>query len=1100
MSENVRQQAIDPAASFLVQAPAGSGKTELLTQRILKLLAVVDEPEEILALTFTRKAAAEMRGRVIEALGMEKPEDPSSHKMETWLLAQEANRRSEAHGWHLVEHPSRLNMMTLDSFTHALARQLPLLSGFGEMPAPSTHVTPLYREAAEQAVAMLVRRDPDQAAAVLLHQDHNMVTLIGLIADMLGKRDQWLHEVALHAGDPAALRTMLEHSLSEIMQQQLNQCAALIPIEVRGGLPALMRFAGESLGDATLSGMATWPDCTLEQLPCWQRIADFLLTQDKNRPAFRKSVNKNSGFPAGKESAEQKQQFLEILGWLADIDGLAEAANALRKLPPQPRFDDPQWQVLEAQLQLLLLADRQLQQLFEQRGEADFVEIAMRALRALEDEQGRPTDLLLRLDYRIRHILVDEFQDTSLLQMRLLQNLTEGWQSGDGTHRTLFMVGDPMQSIYRFRKAEVGLFLLAAANKAQLPQVQPLSLTRNFRSSPVIVDWVNRAFASIFPDEPDILLAAVGHAEADAALNHGGSVHLHLQQQPDAADEAEAVAAAVRRALATPDQKIAVLSRSRKHLHAIMQALTEAQIGFRAVDILPLHERPEIRLLRALLRALLHPADRESWAALLRAPCCGVDTAAMHCLLAGDDRPLPAILADEARLQMLDDNAQARIRFLYRALAPCLQAAGHLQVRLLLSMGWQRLDMPGLIGGDAARNIEAMLDLIEEIEEGGLIDFALLDERLQKLYASPDSSAEAARVELLTMHGAKGLQWDVVILPGLGYGKGRSDLPLLAFTDVPVAAGVQPLIALRGAVRSSDAIYDLVRNVEKIRESNELARLLYVACTRAETELHMFGHLPQTSDTPTKGSLLELLLPRGIDDNCFGAGIELLQPAGTSETAIRKPLTRTKTLPAIAEIPNSKELQTEESEYFWAGPEAAPIGNAVHAALQHVAEKGIEQWDETDTTVETGRIRRRLIAEGLSGESLANAAQRAETALRRVLTSEQGAWLLSSSHADAHCEWELSSRHEDTISHHIIDRSFIDTDGNRWIVDYKTASHEGGDPEAFLAEEVKRHAAQLARYAHVVGMLEDRPIRLGLYFPMMDAWQEVVLPAAADDR
>jgi ATP-dependent helicase/nuclease subunit A len=1087
MSEKVRIEAIDPATSFLVQAPAGSGKTELLTRRILKLLTVIDEPEEILALTFTRKAAAEMRSRVIEALTMTKPGDPSSHKMETWLLAQEANKRSESRGWKLAEHPSRLRMMTLDSFTYALARQLPLLSGFGEMPVPSTHVVPLYREAAEQAVAMLVRRSPDQAAAVLLHQDHNMVALIKLVTDMLGKRDQWLHEVERHAGDTATLRGMLESTLAEIMAQQLNHCATLIPVEVRSDMPALLRFAGKNLDDMNLKGLETWPEPSVEQLASWQRIADLLLTKDK--PVIRKRVDKNIGFPAAKESVNQKQSFQTMLGLLANIDGLATALDDLRKLPPQPTFEDAQWQVLDAQLQLMLLANRQLQQLFDQRGKADFIEIALRAMRALEDEQGRPTDLLLRLDYRIHHILVDEFQDTSLLQLRLLQNLTEGWQAGDGTHRTLFMVGDPMQSIYRFRKAEVGLFLLAAANKAGLPPVMPLDLTRNFRSSPVIVEWVNRAFASIFPNKPDILLAAVGHAEAHAALEHSGEVHLHIQQQTDAAGEAAAVVATVRQQLGKDKQRIAVLSRSRKHLHAIMQAMTEAKVAFRAVDILPLNTCPEIRLLRALLRALLHPADRESWAALLRAPCCGVDTWAIHRLLSGDERPVVAILEDTERLIELDDEAHQRIRFLHQALVPCLQSAGRLAVRPLLTMAWHRLGMPGLLGVDASRNIEAMLTLIEEIDEGGLVNFALLDERLQKLYASPDSSPEAACVELLTMHGAKGLQWDVVILPGLGYGRGRSDLPLLAFTDVPVAGGVQPLIAVRGAVRSSDAVYNLVRGVEKVRENNELARLLYVACTRAETALHMFGHLPEASDTATAGSMLELLLPDGIDAGCFGADVSDMEPLETEGRQKRSQLTRIKAMPAIIDI---EKPPTDESEYFWAGPEAAPVGNTLHAILQHVAEQGVEHWQPSDTERAVTAMRRMLIGEGLSGAMLESAIGRCKAGLEKTLASKMGAWILSGNHQDAHCEWEIWFEQDGLSRQRFIDRTFIDEDGVRWIVDYKTGSHEGSDLNSFMDNEQLRYSHQLEEYRELLLKMEpERTIKKALYFPAFDGWREL---------
>jgi ATP-dependent helicase/nuclease subunit A len=1086
MSIDVRRAAIDPAGSFLVQAPAGSGKTELLTRRILRLLAVVDEPEEILALTFTRKAAAEMRGRVIEALRMERPSDEASHRMETWQLAQAANQRSVERGWHLAEHPMRLRMMTLDSFTHALARQLPLLSGLGDMPTPSAHVAPLYREAAEAAFVQLERRNRDQAAAILLHQDHDFPALIELVAGMLGKRDQWLHDIRPHADNPDALRDMLEAGLAEIMAQKLATCTRLMPEAARVELPALIAFAATNRGDVELSDLQTWPDDTLAAVPRWQALARELMTDKGLRKP--RGITTRQGFPPDKEVAAQKQQFQQWLEQLAAVEGLEEALAGLMSMPAEPHIDDMQWRVLEAQLVLLLKADAALQRLFELRGEADFIEIALRAMRALEDEQGNPTDLLMRLDYRIHHILVDEFQDTSLLQLRLLRNLTEGWQAGDGTHRTLFMVGDPMQSIYRFRKAEVGLFLLATRNRLQLPAVEPKNLTRNFRSAPTIVDWVNRAFSHIFPHEDDVLMAAVGYSPAKAALDHAGEVHLHLQQQKDAAGEAAAVVSTIRQALEKDESRIAVLARSRKHLHAIMQALAEAGIAFRAIDILPLNERPEIRLLRALMRALLHPADRESWAALLRARCCGLTTADLHALLAGDDRPVAEILGDGGRLARLDTDARRRADHLRQALAPCLNVAGRLPVRNLLETAWRRLRMPGLIGSDAGRNVSAMLDLVDELEKGGLIDFALLDERMEQLFAAPDPSPEAARVELLTMHGAKGLQWDVVILPGLGHGNAKSDAPLLAMTDVPLETGVQSLIAVRPPKRGQDAVFNMVKNVEKIRESNELSRLLYVACTRAETALHMFGHVSEKSGEAVKGSLLSLLLPDGIAEDCFGAVVHSMEAQALANAHERRPLTRVLDLDAAPEW--LSEAGEGESEYFWAGPEAAPVGNAVHAALQHVAGKGIEAWDAADTTAETGRMRRMLVAEGLSGAMLEQALRRCTSALERVLASPRGGWLLSARHAEARSEWALSSRYQGMVSHHIIDRSFIDADGARWIVDYKTGAHGGGEVDAFLDAEVRRHRPQLERYARLLSAMEERPLRLGLYFPMMDAWRE----------
>ena len=1102
MSAEARLQARHTGGSFLVQAPAGSGKTELLTQRILALLAIVDEPEEVLALTFTRKAAAEMRTRVLESLSAAKPDTSSAHKMETWKLAQKAMMRSQEKGWHLISHPARLRIMTLDSLTNALARQLPLLSGLGEMPSPSEHAQLAYRDAAEAALNEAMRDFPDAAESVLLHQDHNAVAVIELLADMLAKREQWLDKVADHGRDMSALRHMLEQNLAMIMMQKLEACDDLMPIDVKAALPALIRFAGEQKKDDALMLLSAWPEASLDHLALWQLIAGFLLTA--TGPNFRKSggVTVRLGFPAGKAFSEQKDQFKQILDLLGGSGErgivLAELLNDIRQLPAGAEMDDSQWQVLESLFLLLVLANRQLQQGFATQGEADFTEIALRAMEALGANDAAPGDLLMKLDYRIHHILVDEFQDTSHLQMSLLQCLTDGWQDGDGRHRTLFMVGDPMQSIYRFRKAEVGLFLNAANNKAGLPFVESLQLERNFRSSPAIVEWVNRAFQSIFPARQDVISGAVAHASAVAALAHQGGVNLHLQHGKDVDLEAATVVRLVQHELATVSEKgeaqrIGILARSRKHLHAIMTALQAEGIAFRAIKILPLHARPEVRLLRALLRALLHPADRESWVAILRAPCCGLESYDLAVLLAGHDRPVWALMQDDDLFQMLSTDAQARIASIRIALEPCVAMSGKVALRELLQTAWLRLSMPALIDTSASLNVEETLSLIESIEQGGRVDFALMDERLEKLYAAPDATPVAAQVELMTMHGAKGLQWDVVILPGLGNKGSNVDAPLLAFSEVPVEGDAMPLMAVKASTRQKDALYALVNSVEKSKDSNELQRLLYVACTRPETTLHMLGHVSEMKGEATTGSLLHLLLSE--DESCFGAKIYQTETVEKRASTARCSLQRVEQALDIAVISSEDEeslIQNElETEYLWTGAEAAPVGNALHAALQHIADVGIESWSDEHIEQELLCMKRMLIAEGLSGGMLKAACKRCADGLQHVLGSERARWILSNRHHDAHSEWALSSEKDGFISHNVIDRSFIDEQGVRWIIDYKTSSHEGSGLTAFLNEEEKRHSAQLLRYVSILKHMEpQRELRAALYFPMLDAWIE----------
>ena len=174
---------------------------------------------------------------------------------------------------------------------------------------------------------------------------------------------------------------------------------------------------------------------------------------------------------------------------------MIEALARVAKLPA-PRFTEAEWEALEAIISLLPIAETMLAEAFAARGAVDFQAVSLAALKALGTED-EPTDLMLSLDLKVQHILVDEYQDTSGTQLSLLEALTRGWTDGDG--RTLFVVGDPMQSIYLFREAEVGLFLEARAGRIGTVRMEPLTLSRNFRSEEGVVSWVNGTMEEAFP-------------------------------------------------------------------------------------------------------------------------------------------------------------------------------------------------------------------------------------------------------------------------------------------------------------------------------------------------------------------------------------------------------------------------------------------------------------------------------------------------------------------------------------------------------------------------------------------------------------------------
>jgi ATP-dependent exoDNAse (exonuclease V) beta subunit len=389
----------------------------------------------------------------------------------------------------------------------------------------------------------------------------------------------------------------------------------------------------------------------VEYLAQWRALAELLLTASGS---LRKALTKNNGCPP--QSAQKKL----LQEWLAAHES-DEPAPWIEKLfaiveTPEPVFTDAQWNILRAQIQCLWLAAGQLMVQFAQAGEVDFIEIARRADQAL-GRTDDPSELLLKLDASIRHLLIDEFQDTSQSQIDLLKKITSGWQTRDG--RTLFLVGDPMQSIYRFRKADVALFLkIRDHGLADLP-VESLKLTDNFRSQAGVVDWVNRVFEKLLPAHDDPAAGAISYAPSQAfhALSLDPAVRFHPVFVQSGAKAESVVVDLVREALdmyLDQPHPVAVLVRARTHLKEVTRLLSQAGIACRAVELVPLYKRPFVVDLVQIVRALCHPGDRAAWVSVLRSPYCGLTLKSLHALVSGDRQAaVPALL--ERALRPLPD-------------------------------------------------------------------------------------------------------------------------------------------------------------------------------------------------------------------------------------------------------------------------------------------------------------------------------------------------------------------------------------------------------------------------------------------------------------
>jgi len=1112
-----RARALDPTRSFIVQAPAGSGKTELLTQRYLRLLATVEHPEQILAITFTRKAAAEMRNRIllsIEAAGGPQPE--SAHKLATWELARAVRAADLERNWKLAEHPSRLRIQTIDALNSTLARRLPILAGTGSALEPAEDPWPLYETAARRLIERLGDGSAvaDHLESLIVHLGNRTDLLADLLCELLAKRDQWLHQI-VSAGAHDDLRDVLEQTLQNVIKRHLTTLCGLLDDVRRREYWDLAVFAASNLRDVAgvneekrllldaCSNAHACPSAQSDTIDAWLALASVFLKRDGSP---YQTVTKKSGFPT--THPQQKEQMLGVLADLAQDAELIAQIGALRNLP-RPTYSLEQWAILEALLAVLPVAVAELQIAFQSQGQADYIEAALRALQALGSSE-EPTDLALAFDYRLQHLLVDEFQDTSFGQLDLLERLTGGWADGDG--RTLFCVGDPMQSIYRFRQAEVGLFLQLQRQGLRNVRLEALQLTSNFRSTRPIIEWVNRVFPGVLSPTDNAEQGAVRYSPSVAALPSArGGVKVHPSFDKDELAEARQVVTLIRKSLAEDsDTTVAVLVTARSHVGLIASQLHAAAIDFQAIEIEALLDRPVVQDLTALTRALLHLADRTSWLAVLRAPWCGLTLNDLHAIISNNRSSTVNELLTRAleSSDALSNEGRERVTRVHSILQAAQAQRGRLSLRDWVERTWNALGGPATLHrSQDLDDADAYLRRLDNIEiAGDLDDPARLEEQLDRLFARPRPE-NRARVEVMTIHKSKGLEYDVVILPALDRLLRGESRELMRWTRIPGHEGGIVFAPIKAAGADSDPMYRWIEALERERSARERGRLLYVAATRAKRVLHLLGRVrvKETEEgaelrEPHNGSMLRLLWPEVKSH--FEASVQtkpqqdLFATAPTPSLHVRRlPLQwqpPSADAPVTAKAVNVSDLEAT-IEFDWASQTARHIGTLVHRELDRLVRAGV---DRATSSPNRARLCAELAELGVPPDRCDAAADRVISAMGQTLADDRGRWLLglSSQLSEAESELALSGVFEGEIVSGVIDRTFLDEHGVRWIVDFKTGSHEGGGLEQFLADEARRYRDQLQRYARLMKLFRpDQPVRAALYFPLMKQWREVVL-------
>lgn len=1093
----VRAKAVDVQRSVLLTAPAGSGKTSVLEQRYLRALANSDAPEQVVAITFTVAAAGEIRERALSALKAAKlgmPAD-SGHKQALYEDAQKVLKLDAEKGWGLLRDPSRMRIMTIDALNSLIATSLPLVSRSGGATQVDTQPHLLYREAVVNLFADLESPGVsdslrDALSIVLEFGRHQIDRLIPLFESLLATRDQWLKPLMCGTLDQfestfeAIISATKANAVQALQSEQWNELLGIL--REGSGYSENLAWAAEIEPDKGIDAQAT---------SIVSATAASLLTTEGG---LRKKVDKRQGFRAGKQYTERMNILLKGLAASVSKRSLTELSSLSRI--PDFRFDGEGLETLEALSLVLLRLAAHLQVVFQNNGRVDFLEVHARAMTALNMDSDYHGDFLIR-EERIRHLLVDEMQDTSGSQIELIQALTGDWQDGDG--RSLFMCGDPQQSIYAFRGADVGEFLtLWEAGRLGNKSFECLALTNNFRSSPELVNFYNGVFTNIFGSQSNRWTGQVPFSKADAfCLGSPGTVKCTpFEYKEGDALEARLVCDYLESELKKdPETEIAVLVRSRSHLKSILPLMRERGIPVSGEEIDHLTEKSAVSDCVSLIKAMAHLGDRASWLALLRAPFVGLTW--QDCLaLVGDDRDrsVRELLDDHKRLTTLSVDGRRRAFRLLAVIRRIELSDRWRDVVWRSRCLWESLGGLDVVDSHTASDVNRVFAVLAECTEAGhLISRTRFENRLARLFAAPTGG----QVKVMTIHNAKGLEFDKICLVGLSKSTMQENPPLIHWRSVGNDFLLVP--ATRQKEGRLAEQYSFLGEMAQQSLMNEQRRLLYVALTRARAELHIFAGVKVTAKgeiSAPKNTFMDMLLPY-VDiapgdvasevavgtDQSMGHYVKVRKVPSTYQGPCLEAGYRCVT-------PARRKPEDVVSDSILKRQPAAQraAGTTFHYLMERIAKDGLSEWNPARIK----EIRKPVIAllrrNGCPEGYLDRAVEAILRWTHNTITSSVGQWILKKREQTWY-ERKISGWRNGEFFSHILDITFVE--GNTiWVIDYKSSLEANSSAEMLLEtnrEHIERNI-DILRAQH-----PNHVVRGAVFVPMTPALVEHCQTAVA---
>jgi ATP-dependent helicase/nuclease subunit A len=908
LTKDQRASALERGRDVVITAGAGSGKTRTLVARYASLLADGLTSRSVVAITFTKKAAREMRSRLREALSTLANDAKSKDERENWLAL--GNQMDSA------------RIGTIHSLCTEILRAHPAEAG----------VDPRFEVLDEGLAATLKNQVVDDALKEMVAQSEYKPLfkalqtggVQSLLASVLSRRLEAQEIFAKQADGDAIIREYIETALKS--SSVVDSIATLRDFAPKD----LMDDAGDKLAAQVAELLKLWKQAESalkkgDVISC----ANFLFTA--RREQLKKGIGKKTSI--AKEAVSNLQTAYD--NFLNPLIGGAVSKDS----PPNAESES-----LFNQLQPLVqkgseLVHRLYQAELSQRHALDFDDLEYGAVQLLKREEIRAY-----WQVEVQALLVDEFQDTNARQREIVEALA-------GSAGRLCVVGDARQSIYRFRRADVTVFR-DVQEQARNNGGLVLNLDITYRAHEPLLNTMGDLLAGVMgvevdPARPYYVPFSPLKANRKTQPEHISEPHIEFVfgAGEDAGDARPVAARALARRLLELKQAgqikiwddVALLFRASTGYVYYEDAFEYAGIPFVTVAGRGFYDRPEIRDVLNLLRALADPADDLAMAGLLRSPAFGLSDTALYQLRL-QETTTSYWIALQGDLSILSEADQARAKRAVAILQELLPQVDREPVADLLSALVDVTDYRAILASDdenaSSGRLWRNLDkLISDAQGSGIINVRDFLEYLSTLSDAGAREGEApadaqGAVRLMTIHKSKGLEFPLVILADAG----RSPNPK---SD---AVYLLPEMGLSFNLDPAPMLYRLSKELDRKQNEAEAGRLLYVALTRAKDKLIISGHavMAKSGNYGASGWMDEICEKLGIDVN------QVVSEAGTSSEikTVSGHSIRAWCM-AADEVQGAKEKQQEQAKIAETQAQAL-----VHSLVE--TESGIRLEDEAD--------------------------------------------------------------------------------------------------------------------------------------------------------